>query len=148
MMTSQQPYVLQRDVARDLQLGDTTQVLHPVFVHQQVAPVHGHSELLRVAQDDHLRGRNTFVTSPPTTPELSVGRCHARTSKYSPALKGKAAASSVSSDPQQPDRKEFLINTLCSSRGLRWRAMLSPPDARRFTQKLERKGAIRVCVER
>lgn len=51
---SEQLDILQRDVSHHLQLGDAAQVLDPVFVVQLVEPVNGHSELLRVTQDDHL----------------------------------------------------------------------------------------------
>lgn len=39
-----------------LHLVDGAQLLHAVFVIELVLPIHGNSEVLRVAADDHLRG--------------------------------------------------------------------------------------------
>lgn len=46
--------VQQPDVSQNLQLRDPLQLLDSVFVVQLVEPVDGHSELLRVTQDDDL----------------------------------------------------------------------------------------------
>lgn len=71
----------------------------------------------------------------------NVNRCRwwSGTSKYCPAVKGKAA-SFFSSGPQHSDRKEFLTKTPFFRRGFRWRAMSLLLDTRRFTLKLKQHG--------
>ena len=56
---SEHPDVHQRHVSQNLQLTDPAQVLDPVLVVQLVESVNGDSEVLRVAEDDHLQGDTT-----------------------------------------------------------------------------------------
>lgn len=48
-------------VSQNLQLRDPLQVLDSVFVVQLVEPVDGHSELLRVTQDDDLHTKHNII---------------------------------------------------------------------------------------
>lgn len=54
---SPKPHLLQLQVSHDLQLVNADQVLHAVFVVQQVVPIHCQFKLVGLAQDDHLRER-------------------------------------------------------------------------------------------
>lgn len=53
--------VQQMYVSQNLQLRDPLQVLDSVFVVQLVEPVDGHSELLRVTQDDDLHTKHNII---------------------------------------------------------------------------------------
>lgn len=50
--------VVQCHVSFHFHLCDAPQLLHSVFVVQQVAPIHCHFELLRVTKNDDLRNKH------------------------------------------------------------------------------------------
>lgn len=79
-----------------LHLVDGAQLLHAVFVIELVLPIHGDSEVLRIAADDHLRGDDSRFkkTNKQKTHHnmWMLGQGSKVTSKYCPAVKGKEAS--------------------------------------------------------